>query len=212
MTINQLFLYGRETISVDSSTVSGTQSEYQIEPIEVNHINQDHKPCISEENEVTDLWECMTGHMYSKLNCTLPWVTEANDKNVHLCSSSNEYDLFYATVMGGMYDHNYEYIEKVAKCIPGCKRVKYSAKLDWNVKYPGLIDEGRLTIYFAKDKFLVKEQFYIYGIQHLIADFGGYLGLLLGYSLLGFYDSMMDFFEYMFKKCKEMYHAKFDNK
>ena len=154
----------------------------------------------------------MKDHMYSNINCTLPWVAEANDKDWQLCSSPAEYDLFYATVMGGFYHHNSAYIENVAKCYPCCNRVGYSAKLDWNGKDPTLIDEWRLRIYFAKDEFPVKEQFYIYDSANLIADFGGYLGLLLGYSLLGSYDSVMDFFEHMFKKCNQKYPAKFDNK
>ena len=53
----------------------------------------------------------------------------------------------------------------------------------------------------------MKEQFYIYGIDNLIADFGGYLGLLLGYSLLGFYDNLVDFFEFLFRKSKKKHPA-----
>ena len=51
-----------------------------------------------------------------------------------------------------------------------------------------------------------------------IADFGGYLGLLLGYSLLGFYDTLMDLCEKLFEKCnrrengKEEYQVKSDSK
>ena len=106
--------------------------------------------------------------------------------------------------------HNSEYIEQVAKCTPGCKRVEYLSKLVRTSKDPSMNDEWRLKIYFAKDMFPVKEQFYIYDNANLIADFGGYLGLLLGYSLLGFYDSLMDFFEYLFLKCQQKTHTKID--
>ena len=198
---SHLMLYGQELINVQSSDVSGTWSSFQIDPLEVHHINQNTEPCISEEDKVIDIWECMTAHMYSKINCTLPWVAETKDKDVHLCSLPAEYDLYHATIIEGIYQ-NSEYIEKVAKCTPGCKRTEYSAKLFYTSQEPTLSEKWRLSIVFVRDKFPVKEQFYIYGTANLIADFGGYLGLLLGYSLLGFYDTLMDFFGYMIKILK----------
>ena len=205
-TMSQVMLYGKEMINVQSSVVSGTVSQYQVEPIGVNHINQEDEPCISDEDKVTDLWDCITDHMYSKMNCTLPWASKAVDKDIQLCSSPEEYDLYYAEIKRGRYRDS-QYIEKVAKCTPGCKRVEYSAKLGRNAQDQAPIDEWKLRIYYAKDKFPSREQFYIYSTANLIADFGGYLGLLLGYSLLGFYDSMMDFFEIMVEKCKEKSRA-----
>ena len=68
-------------------------------------------------------------------------------------------------------------------------------------------------IYFGKDEFPVKEQFFIYGTANLIADFGGYLGLLLGYSLFGCYDTLVDLMEYMVKFGKRRVHlSKSDKK
>ena len=82
----------------------------------------------------------------------------------------------------------------------------YSAKLVYSGDQPNRPDQFTLRIYYAHDKYPVKNQFYIYSTSNLIADFGGYLGLLLGYSLLGFYDTLVDFFEYARKMCKEKYH------
>ena len=200
---NHLIMYGQEIISVQTSMVSGTWSQYTIEPLEVNHINQEKEPCISDANKITNIWECLTQHMYSRLNCTLPWDEKAKNENNHLCSSPDEYDLFQVLAIESM-NKNSEYIEKIAKCIPGCKRTEYSAKLMYSATGDSsLAGKWELMIYFGRDKFPVKEQFYIYGTANLIADFGGYLGLLLGYSLLGFYDNLVDFFEYLFRKCEK---------
>ena len=46
-----------------------------------------------------------------------------------------------------------------------------------------------MMFYYASNKIRVKEEYYTYDSSNLIADFGGYLGLLLGYSILGFYDT-----------------------
>ena len=148
-----------------------------------------------------DLWECMTDYIYSKINCTLPWTKEAKNKGINLCSSPKEYDLYSAGMKNAFY-YRSAYIENTAKCIPSCKRIEYSVKLAYSDKDSTKPDEFTLHIYFPRDKFLVKKQFYIYSGSNLIADFGGYLGLLLGYSVLGFYDSLMDIIKYLLKICK----------
>ena len=109
------------------------------------------------------------------------------------------YDLFWSKSMKAM-SHNTYYVENIAKCTPGCRRVEYSAKLQGSGKTDNATDELELQFYFTKDKFLVKEQFYIYDTANLIADLGGYLGLLLGYSLLGFFEPLMDLIEYARRK------------
>ena len=55
--------------------------------------------------------------------------------------------------------------------------------------------------FFGKDRFPIREQYSTYDFQNLLADFGGYLGLLLGYSLLGFYDIVTELIEQVFDKC-----------
>ena len=205
-----LRLYGKEYIDIEPSIVSGRWIKYQVEPTEVNHINQGNNPCIEEKNNRTDIWDCITDHMYSTMNCTLPWKMKTSDP---LCSFSEEYDIFWSETMNAL-SHTTNYIEKVAKCIPGCRRLEYSAKLQGSgqIEFTSAAqasgktdysDEIELQLYFAKDKFLVKEQFYIYDIADLLADFGGYLGLFLGYSLLGFYEPLMDLIEYLTKICKK---------
>ena len=42
-------------------------------------------------------------------------------------------------------------------------------------------DRWQVSIFFAKDKFPVREQFLIYDNTDFFSDFGAYLGLLLGY-------------------------------
>ena len=79
--------------------------------------------------------------------------------------------------------------------------MEYSAKLYRSAPHPGLQDRLQISVYFAKDRFPVKEQFYIYDDATFLSDFGAYLGLLLGYSILTFYEMLFDLFEYVSRKC-----------
>ena len=98
-TVSQINLYGKEVISAQSSVVSGTWAEYQVEPVEVNHVNQDDDPCESESSNVKIMWDCLKDHNFKGMGCTLPW----SSKNVGpLCSTPAEYDLFHAGTLAGL--------------------------------------------------------------------------------------------------------------
>ena len=99
--------------------------------------------------------------------------------------------------------HDTNYIQNVAGCTPGCERTEYSAKLFKMSHDPSMTGKCGIAVFFAKDMFPVKEHFYVYDGGSLFADVGGYLGLLLGYSLFGFYDTLMDLVEVVAGKCNK---------
>ena len=46
----------------------------------------------------------------------------------------------------------------------------------------------------------VGRQYYTYDFNSYVSDFGGYLGLLLGYSIMSFFDMAWELFTYFIKK------------
>ena len=61
-----------------------------------------------------------------------------------------------------------------------------------------------LRFYYNQWEVLVRDHVYDYDELNLVADFGGWLGILLGYSLLGFYDT----FEYVAVNLKRKLNTK----
>ncbi len=49
-----------------------------------------------------------------------------------------------------------------------------------------------MSAYFASGRFDVRRQYVLYDYNTFIADVGGYLGLLLGYSALGMVHKLTD--------------------
>ncbi len=47
----------------------------------------------------------------------------------------------------------------------------------------------RIDLFLSTSKHLVKKQYVIYDGNSFFADVGGYLGLILGHSLLGIYQN-----------------------
>lgn len=84
-------------------------------------------------------------------------------------------------------------------CYPPCRRNEFEVKNIYSgVNFVEKLN-GSLTLelaYFGTE-YHVKEEYLAYGYPDLVADFGGYLGLLLGYSLLSLYDVGSK----MFRKC-----------
>ncbi len=54
-----------------------------------------------------------------------------------------------------------------------------------------LLDIETLSFFFMTSKYKVVEEVFRYDEGNLIADFGGYMGLLLGASLLSIYDYIL---------------------
>ena len=193
LTVTYLDLYGKERIRPEP----GAKTIFIIEPTEVIHINQENNPCILEKDKMKNIWDCITEQIYQGMNCSLPWSSK---KVGPQCSLPEEYNSYYArTVNALMLDA--DHIEKALHCTPACKRIEYSAKPFAILKDPTMTDKLEVEMYFAKDKFPVNEQYYIYDGTTFIADFGSYLGLLLGYSVLAFFDTLMHLFKTIFEKC-----------
>jgi hypothetical protein len=76
-------------------------------------------------------------------------------------------------------------------CLPSCTRNEYEVKHEYGGAanlYHKVPNSHMLEIGYYGTDYTVREQYLVYGFPDLIADFGGFLGLLLGYSVLSFFD------------------------
>ena len=58
--------------------------------------------------------------------------------------------------------------------------------------YGGIEDQVVIAAYVLQGQYLAEEDKIIYDYLNLIADVGGYLGLLLGYSILSISDGIIE--------------------
>ena len=99
-----------------------------------------------------------------------------------------------------IYIQNEDMMFNSTGCMACCRRNEFYSK----AIYKTTIEAGSLGLpdylapienyvvmqmYYPSDRFIIKEEYYTYDTSNLIAEFGGYLGLLLGYNVLGFYDA-----------------------
>ena len=65
-----------------------------------------------------------------------------------------------------------------------------------------ILNYTRVQVIYPNSDYTIVEYYLAYDFNSLTADFGGYLGLLLGYSFLSGYDVAVDIFVRAFKAAK----------
>ena len=186
--------YGSDRFSADfdKSAYPDHFYKYAVTPIETTFINEKNDQCLTaKEIAEVNTFECLERHIDSFLNCTLPWRSKQVPQDMPFCSDAWEYDLYVTYSVKYMDPDS---MKNIAKCYPGCNRYEYSLKLQGKVALRDL-DKDKDTVefdfYYNQYEIQVREHAYAYDSLNLISDLGGWLGLLLGYSILGFYDTLV---------------------
>ena len=85
-------------------------------------------------------------------------------------------------------------------CLPQCERSKFRLRLltragnDDHVfdSFPKELRAFAAQFLYLNSRYTEEVFYYTYDFESLVADFGGYMGLLLGHSVLTLYDYMSD--------------------
>jgi len=92
----------------------------------------------------------------------------------------------------------------VTGCLPACTTLKYtlqdkSTSTVNNFKRLSREDMV-LKIYLPNPSKVIKKEYKVYEMHNLLADLGGLLGMLLGASVLSFFDCVTDVGKSLYKK------------
>ena len=104
------------------------------------------------------------------------------------------------TQMYGQYNFNTNRYEesqlyKKTGCMPGCSKRKFEVK---EKKLRSYVNNGHaghgmelvIRLQIPNGEYELTEEYYLYDFDSFIPDVGGYLGLLLGYSMLSLYHTL----------------------
>ena len=84
-------------------------------------------------------------------------------------------------------------IFEMTGCMPGCSKSKFELSI---IQLRDGIDdvgeEASIRLKYLHGEHELAEEYYLYDIDSFIPDVGGYLGLLLGYSLLSMYHTFTE--------------------
>ena len=86
-------------------------------------------------------------------------------------------------------------------CMAKCRRKEWTISKIFDAKFDKKNEsEIAMFMFYANGRYGVGRQYYTYDFNSYVSDFGGYLGLLLGYSIVSFFDMVQKTFGYFFKK------------
>ena len=126
-----------------------------------------------------------TGH----LQCRIPWK-ELTSSNQHLRACNTSKDLLnYSLLILKLRDMSPLEMLAETECTVPCETLNYklvSKTLETNVT--GASGTQSLLIRVENGKMPVRKETLLYTFDNFVADIGGYLGLLLGQSLLTIHD------------------------
>ena len=130
--------------------------------------------------------DCLNNYYASKLNCVLPWVHTDNPEPADFCDGKDKFEEFRNLSMSiGEFGATNELYERGC-LIPNCQQKSWNIKSSKKLKNPYNYTFP-LFIFSQETKVLLRNEIELYTISSFFADIGGYLGLLLGESLISFF-------------------------
>lgn len=153
------------------------------------------EPCSDDQFDVLKV--CLDQYYQNQLNCTLPWTKSKSGSNGHKrrqCTKPEDLNKFKRKA-NTLYKLKQANLFKELNCQMPCTTTEYALE-DWWESYHecdsvGCNEDVLGIVLAAYDSNVYRSKdIWLYNYSNFIADFGGYLGLLLGASAFSGYEWM----------------------
>ena len=153
---------------------------------------------------------CMENYYSQKLGCVLPWtlIHGENNNNMNICKGKDKYWEFKNISMNILEPEENEELKEEGCFVPDCQQ------RSWSIRFKEKFDMKKVTndkenyaSGFMYDmpqetKTLVRKEVRLYTAINFFAEVGGYLGLLLGESLISYLIISSKWIQIIYKKLK----------
>ena len=194
----------KDVITFRPNHRSGIEYIIKNSKFEVKDKPSRNKRCNSSADRIS-ISKCVANHLEQELNCSTR-LLEGN-QTMETCGP----DLLknYSKSLQ-IHQLSEIFIDKTFNCKPSCIRNEVELTRLPNAydrtkdKGKGIETSLKLEFYFMDGSYEFKEEYYIYDNDSFLADCGGYMGLLLGYSWLSLYQILAEWISKMVVACKKM--------
>ena len=171
------------------------------------NINKSNYTC----NEVASngLMQCMENYYSKKLGCVLPWtLIHGQNNKMNVCKGKDKYFEFKNISMNILNPEENEELKEEGCFIPDCQQRSWSIRFRETFETKVVTDENKTnTSGFMYDlpqdfKTLIRKEVRLYTSINFFAEVGGYLGLLLGESLISYLIISSKWTQIIYKKLK----------
>ena len=166
--------------------------------IDTINLNKSNYTCY--EDNSNSFMHCMENYYSKKLGCTLPWASKIDKRNDSVCEGEEKFQEFKNISMNILKTEANKELINEGCFIPNCMQRSWEIRKDWK-------DHSFITG-FTYDlpqhmKVLVREEVELYTLLNFFAEVGGYLGLLLGESLVSYIITASKWFQILRRKLEE---------
>ncbi len=145
---------------------------------------------------------CIERYIENIAGCSSPFQQFFSSKA--LCSRKDKFKL-WTKLIRTLYESDENSIYNLTSCLPACdyNEFRVTKPNAMEIKKQGRAVQGTtlmLRITAPRSQYTLKDQYYVYDGNSLIADIGGYLGLLLGHSIFSIVSILNDWFRYVATK------------
>ena len=170
----------------------------QIDTLKMNK----HSYSCNQDNQ-NNFNHCVEDHYSKRLGCVLPWSRKEaqNDNAANVCKGKDKFKEFKNISMNIWRPEETTGLIKEGCFIPNCQQRSWDMKKDKYTEY-----KNRTGFYIemhANPKVLVRREVKLYTLINFFAETGGYLGLLLGESLVSYILMISKWVHVIGKKLKE---------
>ena len=204
-------VYGSADMRFYAKRYKSLEAYFDIKRSEIIAIDKPEQRC-NASNAGQSLSICVGSFIERNLNCSLKMFMSNSMHETCNISSMDFEDLKHLVEPITIAEERE--IFEMTGCMPSCSRSKFkltSTKFHDELD-PTENDKGdrtfvaTISLKMPHGEYELLEEYYLYRMESLIPDVGGYLGLLLGYSLLGMYHKakkwlkdlkLMEFFKWL---------------
>ena len=139
-----------------------------------------------DEGNSNRFMQCMEGHFSKQLGCILPWTlknnNQENNSGLNVCKGKNKFKEFITITEKILKPEGIIELIKGGCSIPKCRQ------RSWDIRFKGNEQGTDGFQYYMPEntKVLIRKEVRLYTLLNFFAEVGGYLGLLLGESLLSY--------------------------
>ena len=162
---------------------------YRIIQDDLITLDQPAQRCHDDSIDLPSVSQCIAEYFEAKFNCSL-YMLDSQRKKEDCTEDIISNSLFYDWDMKTELE-----IYQTTGCMPSCKRQQIRLDTEQETtRYEINPDDSKfqLRLQFRDGTYNLNEEYLVYDYNNFIADIGGYLGLLLGHSILSVYSMSAD--------------------
>ena len=189
---NSVMAFGStyKMFTIKTSTVRRTYYKYlKVSRTHWKHLDNPDNRCTDGDTNTTS---CIAEYIAHKIGCSTK-IQGITSQKFPLCKNVTQWEAF-VNVSKELEQADATEVYEMTGCFSSCEKDKYDVTLEnWSedTSYKNTYSQALFVFTIYERSYIEEEQYVVYDSNSFLADIGGFLGLILGSSMLNVYDEVV---------------------